>query len=182
MDEQKPKRNPNKTNRLLFGSGLVLVGLLIGAVGLAYTYPNGLPYMHGERMALEDHHVDYLEHEAYMHDALIDSEHYACCLEKPCHTCLSLDPYHGEGASCTCLEDVVNGKAPCGECTGGILAGRGNKYLAEYFAASLADEVGEEHLETMQRIIEDTYGLDPEEHACPVADSETGCPIHQLTN
>ena len=84
---------------------------------------------------------------------------YACCMEKPCTSCIALTPYHGEGSSCSCLEDVVTGQAPCGECVGGILAGRGNKYLAKYFAQSIAEGVGEQHLNTLKQIISAEYNI-----------------------
>lgn len=82
---------------------------------------------------------------------------YACCLKKPCSSCTTLDPWHGEGSKCTCLDDVVNGKYPCGECAGGILAGRGNKFLVDYFPQSLADKLGEEYLEMLKKIISEKY-------------------------
>lgn len=89
--------------------------------------------------------------------ALATEGKYRCCLEKPCASCLTLDPWHGEGVECSCLDDLVNGKYPCGECAGGILAGRGNKYLTEYFAPSIADKMGEEHLEVIEKIISEKY-------------------------
>lgn len=94
---------------------------------------------------------------------MINQGMYRCCLEKPCATCLELTPWHGEGLECDCLSDLVNGQAPCGECVGGILAGRGNKYLAEYFARSIAEEVGEEHLAMLKEIISEKYGIPAEQ-------------------
>ncbi|PIR73451.1 MAG: hypothetical protein COU40_02390 [Candidatus Moranbacteria bacterium CG10_big_fil_rev_8_21_14_0_10_35_21] len=83
---------------------------------------------------------------------------YACCLEKPCSYCIEKTPGHGEGAKCNCLKDVVEGKHPCGECIGEIMEGHGNKYLAKYFARSIAEEVGPQHLDTLRKIIEEKYG------------------------
>ena len=82
---------------------------------------------------------------------------YACCVEKPCTDCIEKTPWHGEETSCHCLDDLVNGVSPCGECIGEILQGRGNKYLSKYFAESIAEEVGYEHKETLQQIIQDKY-------------------------
>jgi hypothetical protein len=94
-----------------------------------------------------------------MIQTLIAEGDYACCLEKPCASCLTLSPWHGEGATCECLADIMTGKSPCGECTGGILSGRGNKFLAQHFATALAEEVGTKHLDTLKQIIQDKYGI-----------------------
>ncbi len=82
---------------------------------------------------------------------------YACCLEKPCTYCIEKSPKHGEGATCTCLEDIMNGVHPCGECIGEILEGHGNLFIAKYFATAIAEETGEE--EAIQRIIKEKYGV-----------------------
>jgi hypothetical protein len=87
---------------------------------------------------------------------LLSQGKYKCCLEKPCTYCIEKTPGHGEGAECSCLEDVVNGVHPCGECIGEILEGHGNPYLKEYFAEAIAEETGE--LEAIQRIIDEKYG------------------------
>jgi hypothetical protein len=88
---------------------------------------------------------------------------YRCCLEKACTYCIEKSPGHGEGATCDCLSDVVEGRHPCGECIGEILEGHGNKYLSKYFASSIAEEVGQEHLPTLKKIISQKYNIDPEE-------------------
>lgn len=84
---------------------------------------------------------------------------YRCCLEKPCAYCIEKSPGHGEGATCNCLEDVVNGVHPCGECIGEILEGHGNPLLTEYFAKAISEEVGEEHIDTLKQIISEKYGI-----------------------
>ena len=84
---------------------------------------------------------------------------YRCCLEKPCTYCIEKTPGHGEGAVCDCLKDIIEGKHPCGECIGEILEGHGNPLLAEYFARAIAEEVGEQHLETIQQIIYEKYDM-----------------------
>jgi len=84
---------------------------------------------------------------------------YRCCLDEPCSQCVELTPDHGEGARCDCLVDVVTGKHPCSECTGGILTGHGNPLLAEYFAESIAEGVGREHKPALSKIIERRYSM-----------------------
>jgi hypothetical protein len=88
---------------------------------------------------------------------------YRCCLEKPCTYCIEKTPGHGEGAACDCLSDLVNGVHPCGECIGEILEGHGNPYLAEYFATAIAEEIGEQHLNTLKQIISEKYEISIEE-------------------
>jgi hypothetical protein len=83
---------------------------------------------------------------------------YSCCLEKPCVYCINKSSAkHGEGSSCQCLDDIMNGRHPCGECIGEIMEGHGNKYLSKYFASSIADEVGVKYLPTLKEIISDKY-------------------------
>ena len=82
---------------------------------------------------------------------------YKCCLEKPCTYCIEKTPGHGDGAACSCLEDIVNGQHPCGECIGEILEGHGNKYLAEYFAKAIAQETG--NYDAIREIISEKYDI-----------------------
>ncbi len=96
---------------------------------------------------------------------LIPLHKYRCCLQKPCSYCIEKTPGHGEGASCDCMKDVVEGKHPCGECIGEILEGHGNPYLAEYFAQAIADEVGKKHLDTLREIISEKYNISVEAQA-----------------
>jgi hypothetical protein len=127
-----------------------------------------------------DEHLDLLEHhETAHHDSVdresmismkneiigknITDEKYKCCLEIPCTYCIEKTPGHGEGDSCLCLEDIVNGKHPCGECIGEILEGHGNRFLAKYFAKAIAEEVGVEYEDTLKQIMFDKYGIAIEE-------------------
>ncbi|MFH1590325.1 MAG: hypothetical protein ABIC95_00195 [archaeon] len=84
---------------------------------------------------------------------------YQCCLKIPCSYCIEKTPGHGEGASCQCLDDIVDGRHPCGECIGEILEGHGNPLLSEYFAQAIAEEVGEQHLDTLRMIVQEKYGM-----------------------
>ncbi len=94
---------------------------------------------------------------------MIADEDYKCCLEKPCVYCIEKTPGHGEGATCKCLEDIMNGVHPCGECIGEILEGHGNRFISKYFARAIAEEVGEEYQETIKQIISDKYDISMEE-------------------
>lgn len=112
--------------------------------------------MHGEMNHMRD---DYLGIKQAMQSEMIDNGDYACCLEKPCAYCIEKTPKHGEGATCDCLTDVMNGVHPCGECIGEIIEGHGNRFLAPHFAKALSEEVGEHHLETLRQIVKEKYGL-----------------------
>ena len=90
---------------------------------------------------------------------LLPQGNYQCCLEKPCTYCIEKSPGHGKGATCSCLEDIVNGVHPCGECIGEILEGHGNKFLAKYFAKAIAEEVGEQYSDSLKEIISEKYGI-----------------------
>jgi hypothetical protein len=94
---------------------------------------------------------------------MINQEDYACCLDKPCTYCIEKTPGHGEGPTCRCLDDVVEGRNPCGECIGEILEGHGNRFLAKYFASAIAEEVGEDYTDTLKEIISDKYDISVEE-------------------
>jgi len=124
---------------------LFIVAILPGSQSAANT--NG--------MNVDEKRESFISLKAEIQKDMLYNRKYKCCLEKPCNTCISLTPWHGEGAECDCLEDLVNGEAPCGECVGGILAGRGNPYLKEYFVAAIAEETGE--VEAIRRIIDEKY-------------------------
>lgn len=129
-------------------SAIVIMGILVGILLFNNSAQNNTD---GER-------AKFISQKESILKELIAQEKYACCLEKPCTYCIEKTPKHGEGATCNCLEDVVTGKHPCGECIGEILEGHGNPYLAEYFAAAIAEEVGEQHLDTLNQIISEKYG------------------------
>lgn len=82
---------------------------------------------------------------------------YDCCLEKPCWYCIQKTPGHGEGAECTCRQDILNGLHPCGECIGEILEGHGLAELKPYYAKAIAHKVGIGHESHLQEIIDDMY-------------------------
>jgi hypothetical protein len=132
-------------------AGIVIIILLGGLITIA-------PPM--------DHDMDHMTKEFLVLKEDIQSEHrangnYRCCLEKACTYCIEKTPGHGEGSTCDCLKDVVEGVHPCGECIGEILEGHGNQYLAKYFARAIAKKTGEK--EAIQRIIAEKYDLSIEE-------------------
>ena len=74
---------------------------------------------------------------------------------KPCSYCIG-DAHDGR-KGCYCLENIMNGKSPCGECVGEILEGNGNKFLAPYFAKAISENTG--HEETVKQIISEKYNI-----------------------
>lgn len=151
-----------------FNNSKVLVVLLVVlAFGVGYLVPWHAISMTGHMgdmtevsmLEMGDHRISFLQHRDGMIDEMRESGEYQCCLENACTYCIEKTPGHGEGATCSCLEDVVNGRHPCGECIGEILEGHGNPYLSEYFASAVAEEVGMAYLPTMKQIISDKYGI-----------------------
>lgn len=117
--------------------------------------------MDGENMDM--HRESFIEQKEIMIEFMLGHGNYKCCLEQPCTYCIEKSPGHGEGATCLCLEDVVNGVHPCGECIGEILEGHGNPFLSEYFARAIAEKVGEDHIDTLRQIIFEKYEMPVDE-------------------
>ncbi len=150
------KKTELKKQNLVFGMVFVLVaGLLIGFFinSLRTTAENF------RSMTIDEQREEWME-EANIIRASTD---YRCCLEKPCWYCIQKTPGHGEGAKCTCLDDVMAGEHPCGECIGEILEGHGIKSLAPYYAKAIAHKVGEQHVDHLKSIIADMYDITVEE-------------------
>jgi hypothetical protein len=126
--------------------------ILVLAVILLISF---FPIINNHDMSMEEKREGFISLKNDMVGDLISQGKYRCCLEKPCTYCIEKTPGHGEGATCDCLSDVVNGVHPCGECIGEILEGHGNPYLKEYFAEAIAEETGQK--EAIERIIEDKY-------------------------
>lgn len=91
--------------------------------------------------------------------SLLAQGKYKCCMKKPCFRCFSKAGNQDKELVCDCLEDVMNSKHPCGECMGEILEGEGNPLIAEYFASSMAEKLGEQHLGTLKQIITEKYDI-----------------------
>jgi len=90
---------------------------------------------------------------------LLTEGRYKCCLIKPCSYCFSDPDHQDKELVCDCIKDIMDGKHPCGECIGEILEGNGNPLISEYFATSIAEEVGEDHLVMLKQIIADKYDM-----------------------
>ena len=166
---EENKNIPKKSNPWKIIS-IVFIVIFAGLVMSVFTFPLGMwghmgfwgfgGSMMGEHeMSIDQHRVEVIDHKEHIQGELIAQGDYACCLEKPCTYCIEKTPGHGEGAKCSCLEDVVEGRHPCGECIGEILEGHGSEYLSKYFGKSIAEEVGEEHIDTLREIIKEKYDI-----------------------
>ena len=118
-----------------------------------------LPSLNHSTMNMEEKRDHFVSLKNNMQLELVEDREYKCCLMKPCTYCIEKTPGHGEGASCNCLKDIVEGVHPCGECIGEILEGHGNPNLAKYFANAIAEKVGKEHIRTLKEIIEEKYDV-----------------------
>jgi hypothetical protein len=139
---------------------LTLFGFVTGRY---WSVPDMYKHHKREHEQLIGDRESFIETKNSMISGMIAEGEYKCCLEKPCVYCIEKTPGHGEGATCSCLEDIVNGVHPCGECIGEILEGHGNRFLAKYFASSIAEEVGEEHLNSLKIIVANKYNISIEE-------------------
>lgn len=139
----------------ILGLLLVLViGIFIGSI-----IPNIYHIEH--EMSIDEMRTNFISLKEDIQENMRYNEQYKCCLEKPCTYCIEKTPEHGEEAECSCLEDVVNGVHPCGECIGEILEGHGNKFLSKYFARAIAEKTG--HIDAIKQIIYEKYGTPLEE-------------------
>ena len=68
---------------------------------------------------------------------------YRCCLAEPCLYCYARFGNRPQGEVCDCLDEVVAGELPCGECLGEIIEGEGNRYLKDYFPSVVERAVAE---------------------------------------
>ena len=112
---------------------------------------------------MEEQREHFVEMKGSMIGEMIHDGDYMCCLETPCTYCIEKTPGHGEGATCTCLDDVVNGRHPCGECIGEIMEGHGNKFLSQYFARAIAEEMGGQYHEIFKHMMFDKYQISIED-------------------
>lgn len=145
------------TNKALF---IILPFILLSFFVGRYSKPAMVSH---DGMSMDNMRDHFISQKDDMHKDMLADGEYKCCLEKPCVYCIEKTPKHGEGATCSCLEDVIEGRHPCGECIGEILEGHGNRFLAKYFAKSIVEEVGEEHIETLKQIISQKYEITIEE-------------------
>ncbi len=138
------------------------LGLIIGgfsSVTLFFVFNNH----ESEHFNVSEKRKEFIELKESIKHSMRSQEKYKCCLEKACAYCIEKTPKHGVGAECSCMEDVLEGKHPCGECIGEILEGHGNKMLAKYFASAIAEEVGVQHKGFLKQIVFEKYGVPVEE-------------------
>ncbi len=147
---------PFFNNKRQIGISIIAALAVIGSI---FTFS----YMTFAHKDIEEQRKTFIETKNSIIGELIMDGKYACCLSKPCMYCIEKTPGHGEGATCNCLEDVVTGKHPCGECIGEIMEGHGNPFLAKFFARAIAEEVGEEYHEALKEMIKDKYDISVEE-------------------
>jgi hypothetical protein len=151
-------------NNRIYENKIFLAGI---AVSLAFGFVAGalfIPYMNSDNdhfhdMSMENKRAEFISEKQAIFSELVAQGEYSCCLDKPCVYCIEKTPGHGEGASCHCLSDVVEGVHPCGECIGEIMEGHGNRFLAKYFATAIAEEVGQIHKDELKLIISEKYGI-----------------------
>ncbi len=140
-----------KNKTLILIVSIFVVGLLGGAFIPLNT--------HHMTMNVDMKRGLFIELKQNIHEEQLSNSHYRCCLETPCTYCIEKSPGHGEGAECSCQDDIYNGKHPCGECIGEILEGHGNPLMAEFFATAIAEEVGLQHIGTLKQIVSEKYGI-----------------------
>jgi len=154
------------TKSNLFLSIIVILSVAVGVSGSAlFLMPNmdmKMGMEHGEHS--EDSHSAERNKEIVAEEYngiknLLAEGKYKCCMKEPCFRCFSKAKNHDKELVCDCLEDVMNGKHPCGECIGEILEGEGNPLISEYFASSIAEELGQQHLGTLKQIISEKYDM-----------------------
>ncbi|NOY35917.1 MAG: hypothetical protein GXP44_03335 [bacterium] len=143
-------------NKFLFPLAIVLAAA-VGVAGSAFFLMPRMEMNHGA-----ERNKEIIAASRDGIKDLLAQGRYKCCLDKPCSYCFA-DPEHQDRELvCDCLEDIMNGKHPCGECIGEILEGNGNPLISEYFASSIAEKVGESHLQTLKQIIAEKYGMPAE--------------------
>ncbi len=155
-------------NKKIYENKIFLIGI---AISLLLGFAAGalfIPYMssdndHFHEMTMEDKREEFISEKQAIFSELVAQGEYSCCLEKPCVYCIEKTPGHGEGASCHCLSDVVEGRHPCGECIGEIMEGHGNPFLAKYFATAITEEMGESHLDELKQMMTEKYDVSIDE-------------------
>lgn len=155
--------------RMWLGITFVLVaGLLIGYFMHSYQSPITVSADHVEAIkvsSIDEQRLAWMDVADNIRGKLAVKGDYNCCLEKMCWYCIQKTPGHGEGAKCECLNDILNGEHPCGECIGEILEGHGlkDKEIVKLYAKSIAHKVGEQHTDHLKSIIASMYDITVEE-------------------
>jgi hypothetical protein len=87
-------------NKVWVGVCIVLIAVIVILSGTRDTFAE---------KSLDEKREEFIsERDAIIQEQIVQGK-YACCLEKPCTYCIEKTPKHGEGASCSCLDDVMNG-------------------------------------------------------------------------
>lgn len=144
----------------------IIILLIVGIIAGYLITANSPSINHNdtfEKKNMNEKREEFISEKNTIIEKQIAKGDYACCLETPCTYCIEKDPKHGAGAKCTCLEDVVNGVHPCGECIGEIMEGHGNKFLPKFFARAIAEEVGEQHIDALKKIMSEKYEISVDE-------------------
>jgi hypothetical protein len=137
---------------------VILITLITGPWSMLWSHNSMLNSQMSHNSNMDGLVYDIEETQNYVITTNRDAGNYSCCLENSCTYCINKSSdKHGVGSTCSCLDDIMNGRHPCGECIGEILEGHGNKYLSKYFASAIADEVGIKYLPTLKEIINDKY-------------------------
>ena len=147
--------NENRKRKTIKLFTLLILGIFLGVI----VSSSGITHKIMPEMNMDEKRDHFISLKNNMQLELLDDREYKCCLGKPCTYCIEKTPGHGEGASCNCLKDIVEGVHPCGECIGEILEGHGNPNLAKFFANAIAEKVGEEHIQTLKKIVEEKYDV-----------------------
>ncbi len=151
--------SPTKYN-LTFLLAIALAAAVGAAGGAFFLMPRmNMEMDHGERSAGAAKNKQIIAESRDGIKDLLAQGRYKCCLEKPCVYCFSNPEKQDKDLVCDCLEDIMNGKHPCGECIGEILEGGGNPLISEYFASAIAEEVGKEYTQTLKQIIAEKYDM-----------------------
>jgi len=151
--KQRDKNNRRNRWTVLIAFGVIII--------LLNTFLLNFFYNPHRNMNMDMKREHFISLKQDIQGNLLPAGKYRCCLEKPCMYCIEKTSGHGEGAECSCMEDIINGVHPCGECIGEILEGHGNSFLAKYFARAIAEKTG--NIEAIREIISEKYGIPAEE-------------------
>lgn len=144
-------------NSLILGIALVLIAGMAFGYFVKPTMPSGDHLARLKDKSIAEQRESWIAIADNIRGKLAEEGKYDCCLVKPCWYCIQKTPGHGEGAECTCRQDILAGLHPCGECIGEILEGHGLIELKPYYAKAIAHKVGAEHEGHLQEIIDDMY-------------------------
>lgn len=162
-------KNELSKGKLWLGIAFVLsAGLLIGYFMNSFQKPEITSEDHLDVIkasSIDEQRIAWMSIADNIRGKLALEGKYNCCLEKPCWYCIQKTPGHGEGATCECLKDIMNGEHPCGECIGEILEGHGlkDKEIVKLYAKAIAHKVGDQHLDHLKLIMSEMYEISVEE-------------------